>query len=203
MTKATALFCDIGGVLLTNAWGKESRRKAAEVYHLDWSEFEALHEPLMPMLEEGRISLDDYLDRTVFHSSRAFSKEEFRRFIFSQSQPHPESIEILLRLAQSKRYLLACLNNESLELNLFRIERFGLRELFSVFLSSCFLGLRKPGEAIYRKALQVTQRAPAESVFIDDREENVEGARRCGMSAIHYRDANQLRRELGAMGIEM
>jgi putative hydrolase of the HAD superfamily len=203
MTKVTALFCDIGGVLLTNAWGQESRRKAAEIYQLDWNEYEALHEPLLPPLEEGRISLDEYLDGTVFHRPRDFTKEEFRQFIFAQSQPYPETLEIFGRLERSNLYLLGSLNNESLELNLYRIERFRLRDFFAVFFSSCFLGLRKPGEAIYRKALQMTQRAPEEVLFIDDRAENVAGARRCGIRGIHYQHPDQLRRELRALDIEI
>ena len=201
MPDPTALFCDIGGVFLTDAWGVQARRKAAEAFQLDAPVFEAAHAALLDPLETGRITLDEYLDRAVFNSPRSFTKEAFKEFMRAQSQPFPEALGILRCLAQSKKYFLACLNNESRELNLHRIRSFGLREYFSVFLSSCYLGLRKPDEAIYRVALEIAQRAPQESLFIDDREINVEGARRAGMSVIHYQNPAALRRELADYGV--
>ncbi len=201
-SKITALFCDIGGVLLTNGWDRNSRASAAAKYQLDWDELERLHEPALAALETGQISLDEYLDRTVFYRPRNFTKDNFKEFVLAQSQPCPETLAVLQRLTQSGRYLIAALNNESRDLNLYRIERFGLGKLFAVFFSSCYLGIRKPDEAIYRFVLEITHRAPEESVFIDDREPNVDAARRLGMLAIHYQDPNQFQRELLRVGIE-
>ncbi len=70
-----------------------------------------------------------------------------------------------------------------------------------MFLSSCYLGLRKPDAAIYRLALEITQRRPDECLFIDDRLPNIEAAMQIGMRAIHFQDAAQLRTELGENGI--
>ena len=201
MPNPTAIFCDIGGVFLTNAWGVDARQKAIEAFHLDAPAFEVVHATLLDPLETGRITLDDYLDRTVFDRQRSFTKEAFKEFMRAQSQPFPETLGILSCLAQSKKYFLACLNNESREMNLHRIQSFGLRDYFSVFLSSCYLGVRKPGDAIYRMALEIAQRAPQESLFIDDREINVEGARRAGMLVIQYQNPAALRRELENYGV--
>src|SRR5438552_9524680 len=137
------------------------------------------------------MSLEKYLDRTIFYRPREFSREAFRAFIFAQSQPKPESIEIIAQLANSKNYFLGTINNEVLELNLYRLEQFGLRRYFPVFFSSCFLGLRKPDEAIYRLALQVTQRVPAECIFIDDHEVNLECPRELSINTILFRVAAQ------------
>jgi putative hydrolase of the HAD superfamily len=196
MPNATAIFCDIGGVFLSDAWGTQSRRKAAEAFNLDAPDFEAAHATLLDPLETGRITLDDYLDRAVFDRPRSFTKDAFKEFMRAQSQPFPETLGILSCLAQTKKYFLACLNNESREMNQHRIDRFSLRDYFSVFLSSCYLGIRKPDDAIYRMALDIAQRAPRESLLIDDREINVEGARRAGMLTIHYQNPAALRREL-------
>ena len=62
----------------------------------------------------------------------------------------------LQELAQG--WLVATLNNESCELNEHRIKKFKLRELFSIFFTSCYLGVRKPDEKIYQLALGITQR---------------------------------------------
>ncbi len=147
--------------------------------------------------------MKEYLDRTVFYRPRTFSQQDFKDYLFSLSQPCAETLAVLERLAQSKKYLLATLNNESLDLNQYRIERFGLRKYFDVFFSSCFLGVKKPDEAIYRLALRMTQRSPEECLFIDDRELNLECARNgVGMRTLHFQGPAQLRRELRELGIE-
>ena len=199
----TTIFFDIGGVLLTDGWGHDSRRAAAEKFGLDWEEYSDRHEKVGHAIETNRMSLEQYLDRAIFYRPREFSREEFRAFIFAQSQPKPESIAIVAQLADSKNHFLATINNEVLELNLYRLEHFGLRRYFPVFFSSCFLGLRKPDEAIYRLALQVTQEAPANCIFIDDREVNLECPRELGMNTILFRDAAQLRSELSESGVEL
>ncbi len=203
MSMITTIFFDIGGVLLTDGWGHDSRRAAAEQFGLDWEEYSDRHEKVGHAIETNRMSLEQYLDRAVFYRPREFSREEFRAFIFAQSQPKPESIAIVAQLADSKNHFLATINNEVLELNLYRLEHFGLRRYFRVFFSSCFLGLRKPDEAIYRLALQVTQEAPANCIFIDDREVNLECPRELGLNTILFRDAAQLRSELTEAGIEL
>jgi putative hydrolase of the HAD superfamily len=203
MSELTTIFFDIGGVLLTDGWGHDSRRAAAEKFGLDWDEYTDRHEKVAHAIETNRMSLDQYLTRAIFYRPRPFTREEFREYVFAQSQPKPESIEIVKRLAASRKYFMATLNNEILELNVYRIEKFSLRSIFPVFFSSCFLGIRKPDEVIYRTALQVTQRAPDECLFIDDREVNLECPRELGLQTILFRDANQLQMALAEIGIDI
>jgi putative hydrolase of the HAD superfamily len=202
--KISALFWDVGGVLLTNGWDKPSRRLAVEKFGLDWEEFEDRHELVVTAFETGKMSLKEYLERTVFYRPRKFALDDFKDFLYSQSRPCQKVIAIVQRLAETKKYLLATLNNESLELNLYRIDQFGLRNYFNTFFSSCFLGVKKPDDAIYHLVLQITQRSPEECVLIDDRALNLECARNCaGMRTIHFRDAGQLERELQELGVEV
>jgi len=197
----TTIFFDIGGVLLTDGWGHVSRRAAAEKFGLDWDEYSERHEKVAHAIETNRLTLERYLDRAIFYRPRSFTREEFRNFIFAQSEAKPNSLKIVRDLMQSGRYFMATLNNEILELNVFRIEKFGLARYFSVFFSSCFLGLRKPDEAIYRTVLQVTQRAPEECLFIDDREVNLECPSELGINTILFGDAEELRTELISKGV--
>jgi len=201
MSTITTIFFDIGGVLLTDGWGHDSRRAAAEHFGLDWDEYVDRHEKVAHAIETNRMSLEQYLTRAVFYRPRSFTREEFRDYIFAQSQPKPESIELAKRLAMSQKYFMATINNEILELNIYRIESFGLRGIFSIFFSSCFLGIRKPDEAIYRTALQVTQRRPDQCVFIDDREVNLECPHELGLSTIRFREVEQLRSQLGELRV--
>lgn len=203
MADVTLLLWDVGGVLLTNGWDRHARRRAVERFQLDADDFADRHEQVVADFETGRMSLDRYLERTVFCRRQPFSAEEFTAFMLAQSQPCPDVIAVVERLARGGRYQLGTLNNESRELALHRLDRFGLRALFSLHFTSAFVGLRKPDEAIYRLALDVTQR-PAEScVFIDDRALNVEGARRVGMHALHYRGLDGLIEELRALGVDV
>lgn len=203
LPEITALFWDIGGVPLTNGWDQPARTAAVGRFELDPVEFEDRHELVVAAFETGRLSLDKYLDRTVFYRSGGFTREQFTEVMFAQSRPHPEVLEVVARLAEGGRYLLAALNNESAELNRHRIERFGLRRCLTVFVSSCHVGVRKPDEAIYRLALNLTQRPPEACVYIDDRPLNLECAASCGMRTIHYQNLACLRRELQGFGVEV
>jgi len=191
-----AIFWDVGGVLLTNAWDRSQRQAALEHFKLDEEEFADRHEMVASSFERGKIGLEDYLDRTIFYRSRSFSRDEFRQYIFSLSQPNTEALAFARQLAESKKYLMGTINNESRDLNLYRIEKFGLRSIFSLFISSCFVGLRKPEPDIYRLALEITQKAPEECCFIDDRSINLESAKRLGMHTIEMDNIAQLREDL-------
>jgi len=203
LPEITTLFWDIGGVILTNGWGADARRRAAELFHLDWEEFQDRHDLSFPAFDTGHISLDEYLNRTLFYRPRAFTREEFVAFMFAQSKEYPESRALLDKVARSGKYFIGSINNEPLELNEYRIKAFDLRRDFQVFFSSCYLHARKPEEMIFRIALEVTQRPAGESVFLDDRPLNLENPRKLGMKTIHYQNAEQLRAELKKCGVEV
>jgi len=190
------MFWDIGGVILTNGWDRHSRREAAKVFDLDYEEFQDRHDLSFPALDAGRITLDEYLDRTLFYRARPFTREEFTAYIFAQSREFRETRAVLDDVTKENKYFIGSINNEPLELNEYRIEAFDLRRNFEVFFSSCYLGSRKPEESIFRIALEVTQRPPEKCIFVDDRALNLEVPRRLGMHVIHYQDAAQLRSEL-------
>ena len=203
MPQISAMFWDVGGVLLTNAWDHAQRERALGQFKLDEAEFDDRHQMVVSSLERGKIGFDEYLDRTVFYRPRPFAREVFKDYVFSLSQPHREVLALAEQLARSGRYFMATINNESKELNLYRIQTFGLREIFSVFVSSCFVGLRKPEQGIYRLALEVTQKSPEDCCFIDDRALNLESAQRLGMHTVEMQDVEQLRRELRRLGVEL
>jgi putative hydrolase of the HAD superfamily len=196
LPKITTMFWDIGGVILTNGWDTKSRREAATVFQLDWDELHDRHDLSFPAFDSGHITLNEYLDRTVFYCPRSFTREEFTAFMFAQSKEFPESRAILDAAARSGKYFIGAINNEPLELNQYRIEAFNLRRDFLVFFSSCYVRSRKPEELIFRVALEVTQRPAEQCVFIDDRLLNLESPRRLGMNVIHYQNAQQLRSDL-------
>jgi putative hydrolase of the HAD superfamily len=202
MPEIHAIFWDVGGVLLTNAWDHTERAAALEHFRLDEDEFRARHEMVVSSFERGKISLDEYLDRTVFYRKRSFTRDEFRDYMFSLSKPMTDVLAFARALANSGKYFMGTINNESRELNLHRIEKFGLREIFRLFVSSCFVGLRKPESGIYRLAIEITQINPEQCCFIDDRSLNLECAVKLGMKTIQMQTLEQLQGDLGKFGVK-
>jgi putative hydrolase of the HAD superfamily len=195
-----AIFWDVGGVLLTNAWDRTERAKALEHFHLDAEEFHDRHEMVVSSFERGKITLDEYLDRTVFYRPRPFERDAFRDYMFSLSQPFPEVLQFAQALTDSGKCFMGTINNESRELNNQRIEKFGLRKIFRLFISSCYVGFRKPEGDIYRLALETTQIPAEDCCFIDDRALNLECAAKLGMHTIEMKGLEQLRGELAQLG---
>jgi putative hydrolase of the HAD superfamily len=197
----THLFFDIGGVLGTNAWDRHQRAAAVEAFHLDPAELAERHPEAAASLETGRMTLAEYLQCTVFHRPRAFTPAEFIAFMQELSAPWPASIAFARALAETKRWRLATLNNESAELNVFRLRRFGLAGIFGAFFSSCWLGVAKPSPRIFELALAMSQAEPGASVLVDDRPRNCEAARAMGMLTVQFTDVERLRDDLAALGV--
>ena len=201
MTKITHLFFDLGGVCLTNAWDHVSRELAAKHFNYDFQTSETRHKRVFEDFEIGKTSLVDYLDEVIFYQDREFSKTEFVEFLESQSKAHQSSLNILSKLSVEKKFCLSALNNESLELNQFRINKFGLKQYFTNFFSSCFIGITKPNLEIYNKVLLITQTSGEQCLFIDDREKNTKAAAECGFQTLHLENVSDLERELTARGV--
>lgn len=197
----THLFFDVGGVLGSGGWTRAHRELAAVRFGLDAAELERRHQMIASMWETGRVSLDEYLDCTVFAEPRSFARADFVAFMCSCSVPYEDTIAFASALARTGRYRMMTLNNESEAMNLHRIKRFGLAPIFEAFFTSCWLGVAKPSRRIYELALAMAQAQPASTVFVDDRPENVEPARALGMHAIHYTALPELRSTLAGLGI--
>ena len=201
MSAIRAIFWDVGGVLLSNAWDHTQRAAALEHFHLDEEEFHDRHEMVVSSFERGKITLDEYLDRTVFYRTRPFTPDAFRDYMYSLSQPFPDVLQFAQALTDSGKYFMGTINNESRELNDYRIEKYGLRNIFRLFVSSCFVGFRKPERDIYRLALETTQIPAEQCCFIDDRALNLECAVKLGMQTIQMQEVQQLRGDLAKLGV--
>jgi putative hydrolase of the HAD superfamily len=201
MAAATTVFWDNGGVILTNGWDRNGRRAVVDNFSLDWEDFADRHELMLNAFETGHATLDEYLQRVIFYRSRPFTPDDVKKFIFNLSQPLPESFEYFKKLAATERYAMLALNNESREINEYRIRTFNLRKYFDAFLCSCYLGVRKPDEKIYRMALSLTQCPPDECVFVDDRGLNLEIPKELGMHTVQFKNAAQMREDLARYGV--
>ncbi len=202
MSQISALFSDVGGVLLTNGLDHVQRARLAKLFDLDAKDFDDRHQMVAAPFDAGQLTLDQYLDRTIFYKPRPFGKQEVKDFMYAQSEAFPDSLALMARIAKAGAVFLATLNNESRELNLHRIEKFKLRDYFSTFFSSCYLGVSKPHPEIYRMALDISQRPAEECVFIDDRAPNLEAAHSLGLRTLQFSSATQLEKDLHNLGLE-
>lgn len=183
------LFLDIGGVLLSNAWGHESREEAARLFALDFKEVERLHNFIFNVYEIGKITLDEYLDIVVFNRQRDFSKTDFKDFMLAQSHELPHMLQWLIHWKQQRREIrIISINNEGKELNDYRIKKFQLHRCFDAFISSGEVGMRKPDPGIFKLAIGVAQSEPQQCMYFDDRPILAEAAQRIGIDAHHHHD---------------
>ena len=199
----TTLFLDVGGVLLTNGWDRSARKRAVEKFGLDPAEMEDRHNLVFYRFEEGRLSLDEYLNWAVFYKERPFSRGAFKEFMFAQSQSYPEMMELIRSLKARHRLKVAVVSNEGRELTTQRIQKFKLAEFVDFFISSCFVHYRKPDADLYRTALDLTQVPPAEVVYIEDRAMFVEVARSLGIRSIHHVSYESTREALAVLGFRL
>lgn len=199
--RVTTLFLDIGGVLLTNGWDRHMRRRAAKEFGLDHEEMEERHHLTFDTYEEGKLSLEEYLNRVVFYKKRPFTLDEFKQYMFDQSRPLPKMIHFLSRLKDTYGLKVAAVSNEGRELTIHRIKTFDLAALMDFFISSCFVHFRKPDADIYRIALDCAQVPAEEVVYIDDRDMFVEVAESLGIRGIHHTGYESTRKALEGWGL--
>ncbi|HVS96719.1 MAG TPA: HAD-IA family hydrolase [Puia sp.] len=199
--RVKALFLDVGGVMLTNGWDGRSRQAAAKQFGLDINELNDRHHLTFDTYESGKLSLDEYLQRSVFYQERPFSAGDFRKFMFDQSVAHPDMIALVKGLKARNDLRIAVVNNEGRELNEYRIKKFGLNEFVDFFISSCFVHFRKPDADIWKVALDIAQVPTEEVVYIDDRQLFVQVAEGLGIRSIWHKGVEQTREILAEMGL--
>jgi len=73
---------------------------------------------------------------------------------------------------------------------------------FDVLVWSFQLGMVKPDPAIYRHLLKKLGTQPEETLFLDDKAENTDGAKALGIKAIQFSTVEKLREDLLAAGLE-
>ena len=199
-TPPTTIFTDIGGVLLTNGWDREGRGKAIQHFKLDPVETEERHHLTFDTYESGKISLSEYLKRLVFYTRRSFTEEDFRKFMFNQSQPYPEMLALIRGIKEKYGIKIAVVSNEGRELNNHRINKFKLGEFVDFFISSCFVHFRKPDADIFKVALDIAQVSAEKVIYLEDRPLFVQVADTLGIRGIIHKDFNTTRKQLADFG---
>jgi putative hydrolase of the HAD superfamily len=198
----TTLFLDIGGVLLSDGWDHHARKRAATNFKLEFAEIEDRHHLTFDTYEEGKLTLEDYLGRVIFYQKRSFTRDQFQKFMFAQSKPYPEMIELVRRLKSRHGLKLVVVSNEARELNTHRIRTFKLDEFVDAFVSSCFVHVRKPDTDIFRLALDIAQVPARQVVYIENTPMFVQIAECLGIRSILHTDYKSTCAKLSAFGLQ-
>jgi len=208
MTEIRTIFWDIGGVILSNGWDRDQRARVLGPFGVDLEAYERRHPSENFYWERGRFDARTFFDRTIFKPRAA--PAQCLDFAFGDLWPkvcaessflYPESFDILHSLKRSGQFKLATLNNESTELNEYRLDTFGLREQFDYFICSGYINEMKPYPDIFRAAIRISGQPASTAVFIDDKQENIDAARYHGMNGIRFESPAQLRSALAEIGI--
>ena len=197
----TALFLDVGSVLLTNGWDHNARRRAAAHFDLELAEMESRHHLTFDTYGEGKLTLEEYLDRVVFYRKQPFTRAQFRRFMFSQSEPYPKMIKLVAQLKVRYGLKIAAVCNEGRELNAYRIRKFKLDGLVDSFIFSCFVHLRKPDVDIFRLALDIVQATVRQTVYIENTPMVVQIAEGLGIRDFLHTDYWSTCAKLASLGL--
>jgi putative hydrolase of the HAD superfamily len=199
----TCLFVDIGGVLLTDGWDHHARKRAANHFKLNWDEMQERHSLNFNIYEEGKLTLEEYLTWVVFYQKRTFTRTTFRRFMFAQSKPFNEMIQLVRELKAKFGLKVFVLSNEAREVNAYRIHKFKLDGFVDAFISSCFVHLHKPDAEIFRLALDIAQMPTRQIVYIENTPMFVQIAEDMGIRSILHTDYKSTRAQLAAFGLSV
>ena len=102
---------------------------------------------------------------------------------------------------QNAGFRTAILSNMVWELMEYMRQEFGWLAHFQHHTWSCELGIGKPDPAIYLHTCEKLDVLPSETLFLDDKHENVVAAKRVGLHAIQFSSVDQLRKDLEAHGL--
>jgi putative hydrolase of the HAD superfamily len=202
-TQIRALFIDLGGVMLTNGWDSDTRKAAAEEFHLDLAEVDSRHRMTFDTYEIGKLTLHDYLSRAIFYTPRSFTREQFVEWIYAQSKPYTDMIALVRGLKRKYGLKVVVVSNEGREISEFRIRKFNLGEFVDAFVCSAFVHLRKPDNDIYRLALDLSQIPANQTAYLEDRPLFVEVAGQFGIRAILHRSVVSTKAALTALGLTL
>jgi putative hydrolase of the HAD superfamily len=202
-----AVISDFGGVLTTPllqsfmAFQNETGISTETLGKAMQAVAEADGENPLFELERGEITevaflerLTDGLEPLLGHRPQM---HRFREIYFDALDPNPPMIE-LMRELKAAGYRMAMLTNNVREWEPLWRSMLPVDEIFETVVDSGFVGCRKPESRIYELTLERIG-LPAEAcLFIDDLPHNCEGARKAGMSAVHFRDNEQAIGEIRA-----
>lgn len=194
---------DFGGVVIKWRSNNPIFDYVARRYGVPRAEMRRVLGAELPGLESGKVSIREFLEDALGQFGRRLRRgdspdeiwtREFERLVELRSG----TVKLIASL-RSKGYQVYLFSNTSLPHARF-VRRKGWDRLFDGFITSCELGSMKPEKAAFERALERIGVPPSLVVFIDDKEENVRGARKAGIRwAFTFTSLARLRDDLATL----
>lgn len=193
---------DLGGVIFcSDGTTFEGRTKLAANLGADPQRWHKIWFKNKQALLHGEMTEDDYLQKVIRECNINISLNDLKQTIRSMNVIDAGMINLLQHL--SKTYKLVALTNEIKEWNMYRIEKFNLKSHFSAIISSCNVKASKPDLKIYEILLNTLNLNPSETIFIDDRPENLPPAEKLGIKTIHFKNKKELFKKFSEFGVDL
>jgi putative hydrolase of the HAD superfamily len=198
--KRPIFIFDFGGVVIKWKNNNPIFDYIADRYGAPRAEMRRVFELALPALETGDVSMRDFLDDALGKFGKRLAKGDSPDELWSL--PFERLVKLrtgtveLVRSLRRRGYLVYLFSNTSIP-HAKLLRRKGWDRLFDGFLTSCELRSMKPSATAFERALARVGAKPSEVVFIDDREENVKGAKDYGIRwAFRFTSVARLRKDV-------
>lgn len=202
--KIKAVILDYGQVL-AHCTAPDFGRMA-EMFDVSFKVFYELWEASRGPYDRGDLTAEQYWVRLATQTDSPISREQIQilRQVEVEVWAHTDPVMLdWLSQVHAAGFKTGLLSNMPVDLMTYVLANFQWMENFVFKTFSCEVRLLKPDPAIYEHTLRGLGVAAAEALFVDDREPNVQAARKLGMRAIQFRTVSQLKDDLAALGFPM
>lgn len=153
------------------------------------------------LIQTGQISEADYLRKLLsrYGIKKEIPKDLLKRSFENDFEFIDPTIEVIKNL-KAKRIKLAALSNTSPQ-HIKVMKKRGVFEYFDVEVLSSEVGFKKPDLRIYELTLDRLGSKAEQTFFVDDREENVNAARKLGIKSFLYESPQKLKKDLSELGL--
>ncbi len=205
--KIEAIVCDFGGVLTTPlvqsfmAFQDQTGISTETLGKAMQAAAEAGGDNPLFEMERGEITEVAFLDKLTDHLEPLLGHRpemhRFKEIYFEALEPNEAMIE-LMRELKAEGYRMSMLTNNVREWEPLWRPMLPVDEIFETVVDSGFVGCRKPESRIYELTLERIDQPAEACLFVDDVLVNCEGARKAGLSAVHFQDNEQAIPEIRA-----
>lgn len=195
----SAVVFDWGGVLIDNPSSKLASY-CASFFHVSEKRFLTVFEPYEPDFQKGLLTEAMLWERVCATLGVALPLvSSLWEAAFRYAYVEQKKMFLLASTLKKKGYTIGFLSNtEAPAMNVFFDHHY---DVFDVTVFSCAEGVRKPDPQIYQILLKRLKKQPDETLFIDDRQKYVDGARAIGMHSVVFTSLDSLLRDLSTFSI--
>lgn len=197
-----AVIFDVGGVLHTDEM-KFVQQDIISTLGLTKKMYDNNYPKLIQPLSKGQISEKQFwsLFLKETNSKQDVPRKSLFTKEFNKRYKVNKDVSKIAKSLKEQGYKLAVLSNtitSHVKIN----KKMGIYNNFPIQIFSCEVGLNKPDPDIYKLALDKLGTKSEETVFIDDKQEFVNVARKLRLKGIVFKDANNLIEELKKLDVE-